>query len=120
MAFCFGHLMSMHREMKFSGDVIHRLLLRELDHSWPSYEMRFLLGNHMVRFSKVEFCLITGLRFGVVQDTSLYAAVENDIHQRHFSGADEVSVEELRVVLTLVEFQEAYDGVKLCIIDILN
>ncbi|KAK2652402.1 hypothetical protein Ddye_012258 [Dipteronia dyeriana] len=112
--------MSMHREMRFSGGVIHRMLLRELDHDWPTDEIRFLLGNHAVMFSKVEFCLVTGLHFGVVLDTSLYVAVENDIHQQYFPRADEVSLEELRVVLTLGEFQEAYDVAKLCLIYMLN
>ncbi|KAK2644815.1 hypothetical protein Ddye_020010 [Dipteronia dyeriana] len=100
MASCFGHFISMYRELKFSGGVIHQLLLRELDHDGPTDEMRFLLGNHVVRFSKVEFSLITGLRFGVVPDTSMYVAVENDIHERYFSAHDEISLDDLRVVLT--------------------
>ncbi|KAK2642434.1 hypothetical protein Ddye_024197 [Dipteronia dyeriana] len=120
MVSCFGYFMSMHREMKFSGGVIHRLLLRELDHGRPTKEMRFLLGNQVVRFSKVEFYRIIRLRFEVVPDTGLYAVMENDIHQRYFPRADEISLEELRVVLTLREFQEAYDAVKLCLIYMLN
>ncbi|KAK2638064.1 hypothetical protein Ddye_025859 [Dipteronia dyeriana] len=32
MASCFGHFMSMHRDLKFPGGVIHQMLLRELDH----------------------------------------------------------------------------------------
>ncbi|KAK2637560.1 hypothetical protein Ddye_032352 [Dipteronia dyeriana] len=59
MASCFGHFMSMHRELKFSGGVNHQLLLRELDHDGPTDEVRFLLGNHVVKFLKVEFSLIT-------------------------------------------------------------
>ncbi|KAK2638062.1 hypothetical protein Ddye_025857 [Dipteronia dyeriana] len=82
--------------------------------------MRFLLGNHVVRFSKVEFSLIIGLRFGVVPDTSMYVAVENGIHQRYFPGHDEVSLDDLRVVHTLGEFQRAYNAVKLCLIYMLN
>ncbi|KAK2656225.1 hypothetical protein Ddye_009277 [Dipteronia dyeriana] len=104
MASCFWHFMSMHREMKFSSGVIHQLLLRELDYDWPTDEMWFLLRNQVVRFSKVEFYLITGLRFGLVPDTGLYAVMENGIHQRYFHRADEVSLEELRVVLKLGEF----------------
>ncbi|KAK2638105.1 hypothetical protein Ddye_025900 [Dipteronia dyeriana] len=120
MASCFGHFMSMHWELKFLGGVIHQLLLQELDHDGSTDEMRFLLGNHVVRFSKVEFNLITGLRFGVVPDTSIYVAVENDIYQRYFPAHDEVSLDDLRVVLTLREFQQAYDAVKLCLIYMLN
>ncbi|KAK2646743.1 hypothetical protein Ddye_021938 [Dipteronia dyeriana] len=112
--------MSMHWEMKFSNGVIHQPLLRELDHNGPTDKMHFLLGNHVVRFSKVEFYLITGLHFGVVPDTSLYAAVENDIHQQYVPRANEVSLEELRVVFRLGEFKEVYDVVKLCLIYMLN
>ncbi|KAK2640336.1 hypothetical protein Ddye_028131 [Dipteronia dyeriana] len=108
MASCLGHFMTMHRWMKFSGGVIHRLLMRELHHEGPIDKIWFLLGNHLMRFSKVEFYLITGLRFGVVPDTIRYEVVGNDIHQWYFGGIDEVSFEELRVVLTIEEFQEAY------------
>ncbi|KAK2650622.1 hypothetical protein Ddye_018111 [Dipteronia dyeriana] len=107
MASCFGHFMLMHRRMKFSDAVIHRLLLRELYHNGPTDEMRFLLGNHLVMLSMVGFCLITGLRFRVISDTSLYAAVENGIHHHYFPRADKVLFEELRVALTLGELQEA-------------
>ncbi|KAK2659144.1 hypothetical protein Ddye_005677 [Dipteronia dyeriana] len=107
-------------ELKFSGGVIHQLLLRELDHDEPTDEMLFLLGNHVVRFSKVEFSLITGLHFGVIPDTSMYVAVENGIHERYFPAHDEVSLDDLRVVLTQGEFEKAYDVVKLCLIYMLN
>ncbi|KAK2652925.1 hypothetical protein Ddye_012781 [Dipteronia dyeriana] len=82
--------------------------------------MQFMLGNQSVRFSKVEFCLITGLRFRVVPDTTKYAAVENGIYQRYFSRADEVSLEEIRGVVTVTEFGKAYDAIKLCLIYMLN
>ncbi|KAK2639065.1 hypothetical protein Ddye_026860 [Dipteronia dyeriana] len=120
MAFSFRHFMSMHRELKFSGGVIHQLLLWESDHDGPIDEMRFLLGNHVVRFLKVEFNLITGLHFGVVADTSMYVIVENGIHQRYFPGHDEVLLDDLKVVLTRGEFQQVYDAVKLGLIYMLN
>ncbi|KAK2638589.1 hypothetical protein Ddye_026384 [Dipteronia dyeriana] len=120
MASCFGHFLTMHREMKFSGGIIHRLLLRELHHKGSTDEMQFILGNQSVRFSKVEFFLITGLRFGVVPDMTKYAAVENGIHERYFPGADEVSLEEISSVIIGAEFRKAYDAVKLCLIYMLN
>ncbi|KAK2656293.1 hypothetical protein Ddye_009345 [Dipteronia dyeriana] len=101
MVSCFGHFLTMHEEIKFSGGSIHRLLLRELHHDGLTDELQFMLGNQSVRFLKVKFCLITGLRFGVVPDTTKYAAVENGIHQRYFPGADEVSLEEIRVLSPL-------------------
>ncbi|KAI9201202.1 hypothetical protein LWI28_020061 [Acer negundo] len=38
---CFGHLLRMYREMKFSASIVHRLLIRELHHNGPKDEMRF-------------------------------------------------------------------------------
>ncbi|KAK2647867.1 hypothetical protein Ddye_015356 [Dipteronia dyeriana] len=120
MASCFGNFMTMHREIKFSGDIIHQLLLRELHLDDLTDEMQFMLGNQSVRFLKVKFYLIPGLRFGVVPDMTKYATVENDIHQRYFPGADEVSLEEIRGVVTIAGFGEAYDTVKLCLIYMLD
>ncbi|KAK2653115.1 hypothetical protein Ddye_012971 [Dipteronia dyeriana] len=79
-----------------------------------------MLGNQSVSFSKVEFFLTTGLRFGVVSDMTKYAAVENGIHQQYFSRADMVSLEEIRGVFIVAEFGETYDTVKLCLIYMLN
>ncbi|KAK2645635.1 hypothetical protein Ddye_020830 [Dipteronia dyeriana] len=55
-----------------------------------------------------------------VPDTTKYAEVENDIHQQHFPRANEVSLKEIRGVVTVIEFGEAYDVVKLCLIYMLN
>ncbi|KAI9182208.1 hypothetical protein LWI28_023143 [Acer negundo] len=103
---CFGHLLRMDRGMKFSAGIVHRLLIRELHHDGPEDEMRFLLGRHSVRFSKVEFCLITGLKFGELPDTSTYDMVENGIHQRYFEGRDEVEYAELKAVLRIGDERE--------------
>ncbi|KAI9201680.1 hypothetical protein LWI28_027328 [Acer negundo] len=117
---CFGHLLRMDCGMKFSAGIVHRLLIRELHHDGPEDEMRFLLGRHSVRFSKVEFCLITGLKFGELPDTSAYDMVENGIHQRYFEGRDEVEYAELKAVLQIGVFSEQYDAVKLCLLYMLN
>lgn len=117
---CFGHFLRMQRNMKFSAGIVHRLLIRELHHDGPEDEMRFLLGKHSVRFSKVEFCLITGLKFGQLPDTSTYDAVQNGIHQRYFEGRDEVEFGELRAVVRTGVFAEQYDAVKLCLLYMLN
>ncbi|KAK2641158.1 hypothetical protein Ddye_022921 [Dipteronia dyeriana] len=120
MASCFGHFLTMHRQMKFSGGVIHQLLLRELHHDRQSDEMRFMLGTNKVSFLKVELFLITGLRFEVLPNMSRYVNVDNGLHHRYFGCKDEISSMELRDVLSLGEFQQAYDCVKLCLIYMLN
>ena len=117
---CFGHFLQMHRQNNFSGGIVHRLLLRELHHDGPADEMRFLLGKHIVRFSKTEFCLITGLKFGVEPDTARYEVVENGIHDRYFRGQEEVEIEKLRAVLRIGIFEQQYDAVKLALLFMLN
>ncbi|KAI9156447.1 hypothetical protein LWI28_006682 [Acer negundo] len=106
--------------MQFSAGIVHRLLIRELHHDGPEYEMRFLLGRHSVRFSKVKFCLITGLKFGELPDTLTYDMVENDIHQQYFEGRDKVEYVELKAVLRIGVFSEQYDVVKLYLLYMLN
>ncbi|KAK3230974.1 hypothetical protein Dsin_002855 [Dipteronia sinensis] len=107
---CFSHFLRMDRGMKFSGCIVHRLLLRELYHDGLDDEMRFMLGPRSVRFSK----------FGVIPDTTRYEMVRNGIHQRYFNGVDEVDNEQLRVVLRIGVFEEQYDAVKLCLLYMLN
>ncbi|KAK3187845.1 hypothetical protein Dsin_027406 [Dipteronia sinensis] len=110
----------MDRGMKFSGSIVHQLLLRELHHDGPEDEMRFMLGPRSVRFSKVKFCLITGLKFGVIPDTTRCEMVQNRIHQRYFGGVVKVDYEHLRAVLRIGVFEEQYDAVKLCLIYMLK
>ncbi|KAK3222560.1 hypothetical protein Dsin_009585 [Dipteronia sinensis] len=117
---CFDHFLRMDRGMKFSGSIVHRLLLRKLHHDGSEDEMRFMLGSRSVRFSKVEFCLITGLKFGVIPDTTRYKMVQNGIHQRYFNGIAEVDYEQLRAILRIGVFEEQYDAVKLCLLYMLN
>ncbi|KAK2652902.1 hypothetical protein Ddye_012758 [Dipteronia dyeriana] len=82
--------------------------------------MQFMLENQSVRFSKMEFYMITGLQFRVVLNTTVYAEVKNGIQQWYFLGADEVSLEEIKGVVTVGEFGKAYDVVKLCLIYMLT
>ncbi|KAK3204993.1 hypothetical protein Dsin_019039 [Dipteronia sinensis] len=110
----------MHCEIKFSAGIVHQLLVHELHLDGQEDEIRFILGRHSVRFSKVEFFLITGLKFRVITDTARYDMVENGIHEQYFGGRDEVDYEQLRSVLQIGIFEEQYDAVKLCFLYMLN
>ena len=120
MESCFGHFLRMHRTMQFSGTIVHQLLLREIHHDGSPDEMRFVLGDVNVRFSKIEFCLITGLKFGVVPDTTEYSEVENGIHRRYFGGRDEVKIDELKERVQEGGWTEEFDAVKLCLLLLLH
>ncbi|KAK3225987.1 hypothetical protein Dsin_005849 [Dipteronia sinensis] len=117
---CFGHFLRMDRRMKFLASIVHRLLLLELHHDGPEDKMRFMLGPYLVRFSKVEFCLITGLKLGVIPDMTRYKMVRNEIHQRYFGGVAEVDYEQLRAVLRIGIFEQQYKSIKLCLLYMLN
>ncbi|KAK2648828.1 hypothetical protein Ddye_016317 [Dipteronia dyeriana] len=120
MVSCFRYFMTMHRQLKFSGGVIYQMLLREVHNEGQSNEIWFMLGIHDVRFSKVEFYLIIGLWLEEVPDITRYASMDNGKHQRYFAGMDEILFEELRVVVNLDGFQQAYDSVKLCLLYMLK
>ena len=49
--------------LKFSGQLVHNLLLRQIKSPTKS-EMWFAVGGKTLRFSIQEFCLITGLECG--------------------------------------------------------
>ena len=56
---CFGKLLEMN-DIKFSGQLVHHLLLRQV-RSTNKSEMWFAVGGKTFRFSIQEFCLVTGL-----------------------------------------------------------
>ncbi|KAK3228258.1 hypothetical protein Dsin_008120 [Dipteronia sinensis] len=116
---CFGHFQRMQRGMTFFCGIGHRLLLSELHHDGPSDEMRFMLGQRSVRFSRVEFCLIIELNFEAISDTELYEDIPNGIHHKYFSGRDVVTLLNLKQGLNR-EWQEQFDIVKLCLLYMLN
>ena len=50
-------------ELKFSGQIIHKLLLKKVM-SNNKIEMQFLIGGQILRFDLIEFAFITGLNIG--------------------------------------------------------
>ncbi|KAK2658148.1 hypothetical protein Ddye_004681 [Dipteronia dyeriana] len=110
----------MHREMKFSSSIVHRLRMHELHHDGSKDEILFILGQHSVRFFKVEFCLIIKLKLRVIPDSTRHEMVENGIHQWYFSGQDEVEYEQLRAILQISRFEQQYNAIKLCLLYMLN
>ncbi|KAI5312265.1 hypothetical protein L3X38_041438 [Prunus dulcis] len=75
---CFGHLMNIDK-IQFSGQIVHGVVLRrvagqvvkDLD------GLSFLIGCDVAQFTRQDFCLITGLRFGEVLEVSK----EDDIYK---------------------------------------
>ena len=83
---CFGHFLNFDANTIFSSKVVHNLLAREIivDGVGDS-ELYFGIGGHRLIFSKYEFCLLTGLKFGGRTHFLAYNnnIVENDVLQRY-------------------------------------
>ncbi|KAK2648594.1 hypothetical protein Ddye_016083 [Dipteronia dyeriana] len=63
---CFGYFLYV-SDMLLSGQFCHHILLREChvrDVDDTASTLWFYVGNEVIRFSAVEFCLVTGLTFG--------------------------------------------------------
>ena len=62
---CFRHFFNFSRDMMFSSKLVHAVLAKEIVvEGAGKWEMYFRIGKVKARFSKEEFCLCTGLRFG--------------------------------------------------------
>ncbi|KAL5811965.1 hypothetical protein ACOSQ3_026915 [Xanthoceras sorbifolium] len=112
--------MWMHRDMTFSDVLVHELLLREIGHDSPRDEMKFRLGRLKVLLSTVEFCLITGLKFGELLDTSQYGEVVDGIHHKYFNLRDDMPIDNMKDALELGRFGSPNDALKLSLILILH
>ncbi|KAK2655284.1 hypothetical protein Ddye_008336 [Dipteronia dyeriana] len=69
---CFGHFLDV-SDMVLSGQFCHHILLREChvkNEEENSSCLWYHVGNGMIRFNPVEFCLVTGLAFGEYSEST--------------------------------------------------
>ncbi|BBG96889.1 BURP domain-containing protein, partial [Prunus dulcis] len=68
---CFGHLLNIDK-IQFSGQIVHGVVLRRVAGQGVKDldGLSFLLGCDVAQFTRQDFCLITGLRFGEVPEVS--------------------------------------------------
>ncbi|XP_024042914.1 uncharacterized protein LOC112099703 [Citrus clementina] len=61
----FGHFLQC-RSYPFSGVIVHNILLRQVSHGdgKGKDELWFQVGDHLIRLSIGEWCLVTGLCYG--------------------------------------------------------
>ncbi|GAY63399.1 hypothetical protein CUMW_225250 [Citrus unshiu] len=103
----FGHFLEC-RSFPFSGVILHNLLLRQVAHEEDSREdqLWFQIGEHLIRLSIVEWCLVTGLSFGV--DTKQKNdEMEQRLRNTYFGGVHrKISVNEFDAVFKKLKFEE--------------
>ena len=82
---CFGHFLDIH-DIKFAAQVVHSLLLRQCNTATKD-EVWILLKGSPIRFSAVEFSIITGLPFGALPQLELTSFRLRDTY---FDGSSKI------------------------------
>ncbi|BBG93373.1 hypothetical protein Prudu_001362, partial [Prunus dulcis] len=82
---CFGHLLNIDK-IQFSGQIVHGAVLRRVAGQGVKDldGLSFLLGCDVAQFTRQDFCLITGLRFGEVPEVSSGESDEIRLQERYF------------------------------------
>ena len=100
------------RNFPFSGVILHNLLLRQVAYEENSREdqLWFQIGEHLIRLSIVEWCLVTGLSYGV--DTELRNnKIVHRLWNTYFSGVHrKINLKEFDVLFKKLKF-EAMDDI---------
>ena len=87
VATCFGHFINFDANTFFSSRLVHSLLIREIVvDGVGDFELYFGVGGRRLRFSKREFCLLTGMKFGGRAHFPAYnnIIVEGGVLQRYW------------------------------------
>ncbi|KAK2642362.1 hypothetical protein Ddye_024125 [Dipteronia dyeriana] len=85
----FRHFLELPRLRIFGGRLCQLLLCREVNHPGGNTdEMWFRVGQIEIRFGKLEFCLVTGLQFGMIPTNVVhgYDDVDEGVLDRCFDG----------------------------------
>ncbi|KAK2658844.1 hypothetical protein Ddye_005377 [Dipteronia dyeriana] len=122
---CFRHYLDLPHYMRglFQAQYIHNLLLCQIRFPGANVgEMWFVIENTKVRLGKREFCLCTGLQFGVLPDIFLkdYVLVKDGFHMRYFAVDGYLLLDQLLNRFLRGEFDHKGDGLKMALVLIAN
>ena len=117
---CFGHFLSFDANAIFSSHLVHNLLTREITFEGAGQnEIWFGIGQRRMRFSKYEFCLVTGLKFGGPSNIPSFNSipVRGGVYQRYWPTMD-VNVTRLnqRFIEPGAVFQKPLDAFKIALV----
>ena len=82
---CYGHLLNIDK-IQFSGQIVHGAVLRRVAGQGVKDldGLSFLIGCDVAQFTRQDFCLITGLRFGEVPEVSSGESDGIRLRERYF------------------------------------
>lgn len=111
---CLGHFLDI-QELSPSSNLVHYMLLHEVHTGDADQEMWFLVGGNTIRFSRVEFALITGLKFGTFP---LKVNGSDRLEQTYFGKSSTFSLENLDEAFAKWDFDtiDDLDAVRLSLL----
>ena len=116
---CFGKLIDM-QDLQFSAQIVHHLLLRQLDCSKED-DMWFLIAGKKIRFSLHEFNLVTGLNCGPFMSIDEYKNLSSKrLLDEHFNSVEDVSKSLVQSVFLNCTSSNDEDVVKLALLYLLE
>ena len=121
---CFGHLLDIPMDLTFSAGLLHNLLLRQVHVPGVTkdHELHFSVGGKLLKFTQREFCLVTGLRFGVMSDifSKPYAPIEDGIHAKYFKNDENLHLVTVWEKFQSGRFDKPKDGLKMALLLVAN
>ncbi|EOY12440.1 Uncharacterized protein TCM_030956 [Theobroma cacao] len=103
-ATCFGMLLDVYPQGFFCAGLLQNIMQRRLtEPDAMEHEFWFAIGKIKARFSKREFWLVTGLKFGPMTDvfSRPYKLVPGGIHSRYWKGKNVKLLTVLKRCVTL-------------------
>ncbi|XP_017979673.1 PREDICTED: uncharacterized protein LOC18593570 [Theobroma cacao] len=121
-ATCFGMLLDVYPQGFFCAGLLQNIMQRRItEPDAMEHEFWFAIGKIKARFSKREFCLVTGLKFGPMTDvfSRLYKLVPGGIHSRYWKGKN---VKLLTVLKRFQKgkFEQSGDATKIALVLLAN
>ncbi|XP_017974535.1 PREDICTED: uncharacterized protein LOC108661596 [Theobroma cacao] len=117
---CFGHVMDVKADKSlFCFSFMHYLMLRRINKpDATEVELWFAIGKTKARFSKREFCLVTGLKFGPLSTfiVNPFEALPRGIRLRYWGLRKEVKIQQVLDTFKEGQFQQEGDGSKMALI----
>lgn len=102
---CLGYFLKV-GNIQVSGNLVHHVLLHELDRDGSNEEMWFAFGDTHIRFSRQEFCLITGLFFG---SYPVYEGGNDRLLHQYFEGRMRFKLREVDHIYAQLDFNQIDD-----------
>ena len=117
---CFAHFLNFDAHIVFSSKLVYSLRAKEIVvDGVKGNELYFVVGGRRLRFSKYEFCLLSGLKFGGGAHFSAYNndIVEGDVLQRYWPNGkvDLVSLQ-MRLCEQNAIFSQRQDPLKMALV----